>query len=496
MTAQCASLWGQQAPGDTVLTPAPTQIGLSGQSSSADYQLHTAVADIGGSSRLDPSLDTTFWIGLLTPFTPVVDPEPEVFRWIAAVGAWADPDNWDLGAVPGPEDTALIEEGIADVREPATIATVIHRGGSLGGRADLTITERYEWSGGLQFGVGSIPGTTIIGESATWVLETEGFLNIGRPIRNLGTAQWLDGNIFGSSRLENTGSFGASSAVGNASTSVRFDNLPGGFLDLRALSDLRATEAINNEGFLFLPLGATRLLGGYTQEGADALTNISGDTTIQTSDGPLVVPQGSELELFGPDGMLRVEGDMVNDGLVKILQTETPAASPLTVTGTYEQRANGRLTLAYPQSLDGPAPISVEGATTLDGALEVQFVEPDVVESTSVVAILETSALDGVFQVFVAPDALPIEPFYALDSVTLQAPQAARVELLRMSVNAGTIELTVAATPGAQVQVDRSFNLQTWEPASVFAITEPEQILSIPFDEPNTTSLFLRISIP
>jgi hypothetical protein len=116
---------------------------------------------------------------------------------------WFTPGNWTPNGVPGALDNVILNNGATAVLGHNTsVNNVILSSGTLGGAGALTVTNTFTWTGGNI--------TNTVNNLSSMVINVNGSVGLaGGTLFNLGTVQWLNGNITGSPATAITNASGA-----------------------------------------------------------------------------------------------------------------------------------------------------------------------------------------------------------------------------------------------------------------------------------------------
>ena len=303
------------------------------------------------------------------------------------------------GAVTSVGDLLYVGGGTtADFRDNSlTVATFKLQGGVLAGTGAVTVTEQMDWSLGHMVGT----GTTSVGPDATLTIFGNGHnqLREGHTLNNAGAATWTGtGNIYlyDSAQLNNSGVFDVQNDTllqgtggGNSFTNT------GSFTKSAGTATTTFDGvAFNNSGTLEVQSGTLTLRGGYTQ--TDGNTILNGGNIVTTT--PLDVQSG------GLSGSGSVFGNVTNGG------STSPGFSPgeITVTGNYDQRTTGALTIDLGGLSDGSVAgtlrefdqLDVNGTVILDGALNVSLINGFVPEFGTTFTIINNDGSDTISGTF------------------------------------------------------------------------------------------------
>lgn len=267
-----------------------------------------------------------------SPAAPLVD-----CTWTGGAGDWETASNWSCGVVPGPDDTATINDLSAEVtlNSDAEVATLNLDSGTLTGSGTLTVTETMAWNGGTMDGT----GTTVIASATTLDIVGIASRTLGRTLDNFGTAivggagsVGSQGNAEFNNMAGATFIFESDEIFGTFGDDANFNN--DGLVQKTAGSGTVTFEIIfNNNGTVEVLDGTLRLRNG----GAGSGNFIANGTTLDFGHQwgvPYTVEAGGSISatnvLFS-NGTTTVNGDYsashttVHNGAVHF---NTPATLP------------------------------------------------------------------------------------------------------------------------------------------------------------------------
>lgn len=270
---------------------------------------------------------------------------PATVNWINPQGGdWSVAENWDTGTLPGSDDDVVINvpgnvtvthsRGATSVRSLTSAETLalsngslaiaeasvlnaplLVSGGVLGGRATLTVTDTFFWTGGTLLGQGQVTavGGLVISGAATKTLN-------GKTLDNPGTAVWVGtGNVIArnDARILNqsTGTF----LIENA---ARIDRL-----------EPNDRAVFENAGTLRKSAGGTSAIG----------VTLNNSGTVEILTGSLVASLDGE----------HVGAFTVAAGATLELQTLHNLRPGSRVTGAGTVALSGRITVSGTYAVDG-----------------------------------------------------------------------------------------------------------------------------------------------
>jgi Tol biopolymer transport system component len=159
-------------------------------------------------------------------------------------------------------DTLDLHGGKADFVDQSTIELVEHTDGELGGSGDVTVTQGYDWTGGIQRG----SGTTIIGKDSSGIglHGPAGKELAGRELLIRGGSAWDDGDLTlsGGAVLYNVGALDVAGFLtvrqGAGGGAVKTS----GTLEVPAGSSLKVEPRFRTDPGAALELGGELVLAG------------------------------------------------------------------------------------------------------------------------------------------------------------------------------------------------------------------------------------------
>lgn len=331
-----------------------------------------------------------------------------------------------------------------------TVADLVYEGDSLGWGGDLTVTSAFLWSAGALNG----PGDFVIGSSASATVETDpGGPNLmGVHLFNHGDASWssdgiltlygvwenAEGSTFtantptagqliqGGSQFVNRGTFTKTGAGTITFTDATLDNtgtvdVQAGTLSLGSSSDGTSTATIN------VASGAT-----FEFDSASATFTLT-DTSAITGSGTVALSAGT-LTLGGTitasavtiasgatvQGAATIDADVSNDGTLIVAALNS--AGVLAINGDYVQGAGGTLAMEIGGTVAGGGydRLDVSGTATLDGTLDVAFIDGFTATSGQSFELLSFGSRSGTFDTLTG-SASSLSPLYEDEDFTLTA---------------------------------------------------------------------------
>ena len=128
--------------------------------------------------------------------------------WVGGSGDWNDPDNWDTGELPGPDDIVAIsvpgETTITYSRGSTSVGAIFSQENLVISGGSLAVTGNSELNNGFTLSSGTLDadGNIIVGGNSSW---TGGTIAGDAELINTGTFDWKGGTLTGN--LANTGNF-------------------------------------------------------------------------------------------------------------------------------------------------------------------------------------------------------------------------------------------------------------------------------------------------
>jgi hypothetical protein len=366
---------------------------------------------------------------------------PATITWVGPnIGDWDQASNWRGGAVPGPNDDAVIASPDVTVTHLVPVHDDVHSlssagavrlldgtlsigdgvlndltisGGELDVSSTLETNGQLTWSGGVLGGSGAVytaGGLTITGPEEKR-LDTVFVVNFGR-------GSWDGGSVRASGGAAVIGTdFVGFTAGGSGSFEPVFYNYGAFFVD--ASAGVVHMQALYNAGLVDLEGGGLEV-GSFIQYGG----------VIHLSGGSLFSPNTVRLSGGSLTGPGLVGADLVNNADVQ--------AGGLVVLGNYTQTSSGSLEV----SLDGvaneqPAPLTVRAVASLAGTLNVGFPGGVVVSPGERFVVLTAATVAGQF-----------------DSVHIASPPGGATLTTKYESGAVTLVGAAASSSDSQTQSD------------------------------------------
>ena len=307
-----------------------------------------------------------------------------------------------------------VNSGTANLSSSAaiTLGSVNLTLGTLGGTADVTCTNVFNWTAGTMGG----SGRTIIAAGGTLNVSSNNEHNLNRVLQNDGTATWTAGHLFlTGGTFTNNGSFTASSGAAldcygnggvNAFHNAGTFNKQGAGLTRFFVSVTGV--AFNNTGSVDVQAGTLAFNSGFTQTSGQTMLSggaISASSTMQIQGGVL-------------GGVGTISASVNSSGTV------SPGASPgrLTIAGTYTQTASGVLNIELAGTTAGTTfdVLGVTGAATLAGTLTVTLTGGFYPATNAAFTCLTGGSRSGTFATFYFPsNDVGMTLSYAASSATI-----------------------------------------------------------------------------
>jgi hypothetical protein len=105
---------------------------------------------------------------------------------LTATGDWSNPAIWSCGAVPGPDDHAIVVGGTLSVTvsSPQTVGSLTFNASQIFVNAQLTVTTTFTWQGGFITGEN---GARLVLAATAISMRSGGVLHTGAIVENFGT---------------------------------------------------------------------------------------------------------------------------------------------------------------------------------------------------------------------------------------------------------------------------------------------------------------------
>jgi hypothetical protein len=321
-------------PGDGTLSGTTTVAAVSGVALFDDMSI-----DLAGVGYTLQATALGYTPSTSAAFNITAAPAQGGISWTGAGGDsnWSNPNNWDLGRVPAPTDTAFItlqgdymvsvdvdvtvaflflEVPLAiasgqtlAIDSSATVGTFgelqLGSGATLTGPGDVVIDGILSWGGG------TVAGTGLLSVSSAGLLNINAGNQVvldGRTIQNVGDLLWMGGDIVmdDGAQITNNGVMNMQSDFvidwGGTGTEPRIVN-NGSLIQ----SDMVTTIYIpvDNNGTINVTSGSLDLRGATTHSGAAITVGAaSGSPTISFQDGAHTLDAGTTLQV-GTNGRVR-----------------------------------------------------------------------------------------------------------------------------------------------------------------------------------------------
>jgi len=234
---------------------------------------------------------------------------------------------------------------------PQTFANLTFTSGTLGGSANLTLTNTLVWSGGTMAG----SGRTIIAGSASASLTTASTKGLTRTFDNFGTATYSGTALF----------FGLGAPVAGV-----FNNHTGAVLNVTAGGDFvesfAAAHAVNNSGTMNQTSSGSTEFTGVALNNTGRLQVTNGAVTAATSannSGRIDLAAGTALTFSGNSTTLG-GSDITGGGQVTLANGTHNLLGQITTTGTVTL-ASGTMNISAPHTL---ARLTLTGGTLQGGS--------------------------------------------------------------------------------------------------------------------------------
>lgn len=409
-------------------------------------------------------------------------------------------------AVDGQGSHFLVPAGLGPLRRvvlgeaPSSQGTL-----QLNNRAAFVLGE----AGYADFVVGRLGTGTVNGRSGS-ILSVTGSTTVALFAGSTGSISFGDGTIasLGDCQIGEGGN-GEAHAFGTG-TSVSCRSL---FL----------ATSLGSKGTLAVSPGAewtsatTTVIGGGSGVGGQGSLTVLDNGSFRTggllrvaADGTLTVQStGQAAAGFGPlggAGILRIQNNGILDGTgqvkAKVQVAAGGAVEPgtsigrLTIEGTYSQDANGVLRVEVGGLPSGTASdlLSITGAATLGGTLEVRLRQGYTPGPQDRITILQATSVTGTFARVLGADVV-----YSPTSVTIKpkaVPGGGPTVTSITPIPGGSIGLAWTSVPGTLYRVERSASLSGIWSALGAPITATGPLTQFIDTAPPSGSGFYRIVIP
>lgn len=304
-----------------------------------------------------------------------------------------------------PSSNATFDSG-----QPVITATFGIYNGSVRGNSPISVTEHFIWQDGNFFAGGAISV-----EGTAEIRDSNHSRSTSRPLIIAGDATMLAGLTLNSGTRLDILPSGTFDLIGETSISGGVVNNTG--VLLKSGADEQSTFLfgdINNTGTVELQTGITHLQQmDYIQTAGQTLLNGGGITS--TSFNGLQINGGMLGGIGMADCDVDIDGGTMSPGL---------SVGEFVVGGDYMQTQDGTLEIEITGAGFGEFDVlTVGGSATLDGNLNVSFVNGYVPPAGSTFQIIAALDVEGEFADITAsglPASLAVEATYAVDSVTLE----------------------------------------------------------------------------
>jgi hypothetical protein len=343
-------------------------------------------------------------------------------------------------------------------------------GGTLGGAGNLTVSGLVTWTGGTMQDAGHTvaSGGMTLGTGGTGTKTLS-----GRTVDNNGTATWTGGDV-------------------NANNGSVWNNALGSTLDAQANNlftfTAGAAPQFNNAGTVqkSAGTGTSRFDGTFTNTGTlnpqtgtiNLNSPFSNSATVTIASGATLTVAGTYTQTAGttavngtlsPTGNVLLQGGVlqgsgtINAPVVNSSHTG-PGNSPglLTINGDYTQTADGALDIELGGSEPGSSydQLAVTGTATLDGTLNITYVNGFDPTLNQEFQILTSGALSGQFARVTGtqtPSGRTIAVDYSAGGVTLMVSRTTTAEGTTLTLNEGqSFSGTVATFTSSDPNADAS----------------------------------------
>ncbi len=310
----------------------------------------------------------------------VVVAAPPVFVWDGSEGDqdWFNPANWNVNAVPGPADTAILDiTSTINLTADAVVSNFTQSAGTFTGPATFTVLSSFDWTAGTQSG----SGITLLELGGTLNLSGSASKMMDRDLLVLGSTNWNDtGDITAGqgATFSNQGDFiilGDVSFLTGGGAIPTFVN-QGTLTKTGGLGPAIFASAFDNSGTVNVNSGQMEFTGGGTSSGTlnvvanagvefgggmhvyDGSSSISGAGTVIFSGGSVDIGGG-----YTVTGPTQINGGTANFNVATSIPSLDLSAGALGGTGAIaitsdltwtggQQIGTGATTIASSASLD------------------------------------------------------------------------------------------------------------------------------------------------
>lgn len=303
------------------------------------------------------------------------------YTWSGSDTTWSTASAWSPSGIPGATDTVVISAGIINTDSDVSVGGILQSGGIFRGSNALTVTGRYNWTGGRLEGSGSLSvssgATFTIGDLAQKIID-------GWTLNNNTNATWSDD---GDIRIEGGGSFSnASGATFTIQNAAAFDISTGGgsvvnngTFTKTATGQTVVELPFTNNGTFNVNSGSLQMTGGTSHNGATYNTGVS--TTVEFRDnnhtltdvalegsGAVNFTTGAIGTVGGTNGLTSAAGVSV---AMNGSDTKLDGTGPITVNGNLdwnreEIAGSGNLTINGTMTISGGSSRTLSGRTLVN----------------------------------------------------------------------------------------------------------------------------------
>ena len=287
------------------------------------------------------------------------------FTWTGGSSAnWSDPGNWSPARVPGALDNVNLNGGIVNLDSSLSVNSIVINGGVLGGAGSLAVNGSMAWTGGALNGA-----VTVAPGAALFIDGFSPLLLSNATLVNLGTANWVQGNLLADNGVITNGGTWLVTAGGSLTCGANFFN--SGLLEATNGASVILNGGGTLDGTFIGANGAgIEFNAGNFYQGANPVFGGSG--TVNFTGGVLTVTNtvGANLGLVG--GTLALGQAFQNGGAISNL---TLMGSSLSGSNVVTGRLNmtggvlsGQMTVGMGGylSFNGPELLEIESATLVN----------------------------------------------------------------------------------------------------------------------------------
>lgn len=297
---------------------------------------------------------------------------------------WSNVAYWDCGKVPGPGDTAIIDNGfqVVSIDAPVTVHTlVLFSGGSgsgIHGYHTLTVTGQMEWDGDIVGGAYLSP----TGAAETVVIAPGAVMSLTHPG---GDNHLLQGRIVNYGTIRHTGGKWLRNYYGV------IENRPGGVYrvgggrieqnnifvspDDSGWFENVGTLAKEGDDTFTLHMGFTNS-GQVSVTGGTLVVNLTSSAQMVTHTGAFTVATPGILELGSYEHRLGSPSAISGNGIFRVSNgAHASVSGAYLITGLTDLQGGGSLDLSTPAGAASVTYLNLGGNTRLHGTNDITVTE-------------------------------------------------------------------------------------------------------------------------